>query len=109
MASFNGATFGERGTGSEFPIWDAKEILVVKERPNEAPVLQSQGEDVQRLALVVKATGVQLSALYDQVLESGSLVYGWETHNAFLESISDVSEQLAGHDVYFATLNLIRL
>ena len=110
MGSFDSASFAERGNGGQsFPVWNKKTILSIKPLPNGTPFLQDIGMDVQRLALVVKVSGAELSALYDKVFASGSLVYGWETHDAFLESIDGVVEVKGGADVYFATLNLVRL
>lgn len=110
MASFAGINMGERGNGgSTFPVWTKKMLVAVKLRPNGTPVMQEIGMDVERLAFVARVTAAELVALYDQVLESGSLVFGWETHDAFLESIEGVSEVVANKDTYFATLNFIRL
>lgn len=109
-ASFNGEAFRYRGSnGVTFPIWDAKQQLALKDRPNESQVIQDIGADVQRLAVVARCTLVELGALYAQVLQSGSLVLGWETHDAFLESIDGASLVVTGQDVYEATLNMIRL
>ena len=110
MASFDGAGFAERGSGGQsFPVWNKKTLLSIKPLPNGTPLVQDIGMDVQRLALIVKASGAELAALYDKVFASGSLVYGWETHDAFLESIESVVEVKGGADVYYATLNLVRL
>lgn len=109
-ASFNSCAFRYRGSGGvTFPIWDAKQQLALKDRPNESQIIQDIGTDIQRLAVVARCTKAQLIALYDQVLESGSLVLAWETHNAFLETIDPASLVVSGQDVYEATLHMIRL
>lgn len=109
-ASFNGYTFKERGGGGTYPTWAKKELLSIKQLAgNNGYTVQSIGEDVQTLALVARCTQAELTALFDQVLESGSLVYGYETHDAILMSIDSAAEQLAGKDTYFATLNFVRL
>jgi hypothetical protein len=99
----------ERGSGSTFAAWNAKQLNAVKQLASGDVTIQDIGADVQRVALVVKVTAAELSALGGAVLSSGSLVYGYETHDAFLEGIEGVSEILAGQDTYFATLNLVRL
>lgn len=108
MGSFAAQTFRE-GKAPSFNLWDKKYLLAIKDRPNSEPDIREIGMDVQRAAIVVRVTAAQLTALFDQVLESGSLVLGWETVNAFLESITGVQEIGAGKDTYFATLNVIRL
>jgi hypothetical protein len=50
-----------------------------------------------------------LAALYDKVLESGSLVMNWETVSAYLDSISPPQQVGIGNDLFFAVLNFIRL
>jgi hypothetical protein len=109
VASFAGITIRERPNGDGYPTWDKRDILAIKPRPNDDPIIQEIGMDVQRLALAVELTGAQLASLYDQVLESGSLVMNWETHNAFLESISPPQRIGVGNDLYLAVLNLVRL
>jgi hypothetical protein len=108
--SFDGAAFAERGqSGATFPIWSAPGIAITKKIPGGAnSTIQVIGIGAQRLGLVVKVTAAQLAALYAKRGVTGSLVFGWETCTAYLESIENVEEQLAGKDVYFATLNLIR-
>jgi hypothetical protein len=108
--SFNGATFHFRGSGGRtFPTWDKKELITVKDRPNESAMQQDIGEDIQRAALVIRCTKAELIALYDQVLQSGSLIFPWETHDAFLESMDSASLVVTGNDRYEATLHVIRL
>lgn len=109
MASFAGITIRERPAGEGYPTWNKAMLLAIKPRPNDDPVIQEVGEDVQKLALAVEVTGAQLASLYDQVLESGSLVMDWETVNAFLESVSPPQQIGIGNDLFLAVLNLVRL
>ena len=110
MASFGGATFLERGTGDRaYPTWDATMLLAIKPRPNEDPVIQEIGADVQKLALGVQVTGAELAALYDQLHESGTLIMDWETCTAFLSSISPGQQIGIGDDLYLSVLNFIFL
>lgn len=110
MGSFNGVSFGERGNNAQtFPVWAKAMLLAVKPRPNNPPAVNEIGLDVQRLALVVRVTNAQLTDLYGQVHESGTLVFGYETCSAWLDSIDPPEEISVGRDIYFATLNLIRL
>jgi hypothetical protein len=109
MGSFDGAGFSERGAPPQFQVWSKGGTVAIKKIPGGSNnVIQKIGVDLPRLALVVKATSAQLTALYGKVGVSGSLVFGYETATATLESIDSVAEQGAGKDVYFATLNLIR-
>src|SRR6185369_6556971 len=110
MASFNSHSFRYRGQGGvTFPIWDKRDLTVVKERPNAVPAVHSIGADVQRLDVVVRCTKTELTALYGDLLVSASLVLAWETHNALLESIDGAFLVVTGQDVYEATLHMIRL
>ena len=110
MASFNGATFYERGTGDRsYPTWDATMLLAIKPRPNEDSVIQEIGADVQKLALGVQVTAAELAALYDQLHESGTLIMNWETCTAFLSSISPGQQIGIGNDLYLSGLNFIFL
>jgi hypothetical protein len=110
MASFASCSFYESPSdGTGYPSWNKAMILAVKPRPNDDPVIQEIGEDVQRAAIAITCTAAQLSALQDKVLESGSLVMNWETVNAFLDSISPPQMVGIGNDLFFATLNFIRL
>ena len=108
--SFDGATFLEAAQGEGYPTWNKRDILVVKPLPaGNTPVVQEIGMDVQRLALAVIVSGTELTALYDKVLESGTLIIDWESHSAFLESIGGVTRTSVGSDLYQTTLNFIRL
>lgn len=110
MASFAGITIRERpADGEGYATWDKRMILSTKVLPNNAPVITQIGLDVQKLALAVQVTGAQLASLYAEVLESGSLVMDWETHDAFLESISTPQQIGVGNDLFLAVLNFIRL
>ncbi len=108
MGSFNGHTFKEYGQG-QYIAPPAAGGAVEKDRPTELSTLQAIGADVARFDLPVRVSKTQLLALYDAVLEDGSLVYGYETVNALLCGVTDAAEQGAGHDIYVATLDVIRL
>jgi hypothetical protein len=110
--SFDGTNFiGERGAGaSAFPVWGKAGSIVIKRVPlGNKNVIQKIAVGLPRLALVVKVTAAQLAALRGKIGVEGTLVFGYESATARLESITGAAEQSAGHDVYFATLNLIRL
>jgi len=111
MGSFNGQTFSERGQGaSTFPLWPAQSLITEKDRPAGAlAIVQGVGADVERFGLVVRVSKAELLALYDEVLQDGTLIYGWESCSALLCGVKDASEQGADQDVYFATLDVIRL
>lgn len=82
---------------------------VEKPRPaGNTPVWREVGMDVQRATIAIEVTNAQLVALYDKVLESGSLVMDWETTDALLESVGAVS-RVGMDDLYLTTLAVIRL
>ncbi len=108
MASFNGCHFLETPSGDGYPAYPTSDIFALKERPNDAPVAQEIGADVQRATVGALVTGAELTALYDQVLESGSLVMDWETHNAFLAGVGETS-RVGMEDLYETSLDVIRL
>jgi hypothetical protein len=111
MGSFRSHTFGEYGEGAGGPYgaWPAGAGAVEKDRPADTSIVQLIGADVPRFNLVVRVTKAELQALYDDVLETGSLVFGYETTDALLCAIPEAAEQGAGQDVYLATLDVIRL
>lgn len=109
--SFAGAsTLGERGAGpGNYPVWSVEGVVVVKKIPGgNKNVIQVIGIKRPRLALTVKCTAAQLAALRAKIGVTGTLVFHFETTTATLESVENAAEQGAGHEVYFATLNLIR-
>lgn len=111
--SFDGtSTLGERGAGpGRYPVWTITGNVVIKKIPGgNKVVIQIIGRKLPRLALTVKVTAAQVAALRTKAenFTSGTLVFGFETTTATLISVSAAEEQGAGHDVYFATLQLIR-
>lgn len=109
MASFAGASFLEATTGDSYATWGSSFLFAIKQLPaSNTPVVQQIGADVQRATLAILVTRTELVALYDQVLESGSLIMDWETNNAFLESVGAVA-RVGFEDLYQTSLNLIRL
>lgn len=109
MGSFSSITFQERGSGTTFPIWGKAGIAIIKKIPGgNLNIIQKIGLDMPRLALVVRVTAAQLASLRGVVGDTASLVFGYETTTAQLESITDAQEVSAGRDTYFVTLNLLR-
>src|SRR5262245_29809163 len=110
--TFDGATtLGERGRGptGPYPVWSVTGTVVVTKIPGGSKnVVQVLGMKLPRLALTVKCTAAQLATLRGKIGETGTLVFSFETTTATLESVSDAQEIGAGHNIYFATLNLIR-
>jgi hypothetical protein len=112
--SFDGtSTLGERGRGpgGPYPVWAITGNVVIKKIPGgDKTVVQIIGQKLPRLALIVKVTAAQLAALRTKAEAgtTGTLVFSFETATATLINVTDIQEQGAGHDVYFATLHLIR-
>lgn len=103
MASFAGADFDERGENAQFyPTW-AREAEHTLTRTG---VIQVSGVSTDTLALTIRCTASQLSALRGKVGSVGSLVFSGGTRSAFLKDISNPREILASGK-YFATLNFI--
>lgn len=112
MGSFNTTcTFKEYGSGPGGPYLapPASTAIVETDLPTATAIVRALGAEVPRFALGVKVTQAELIALYDAVLDEGSLVYGYETCDALLAGISSAEEVGAGDDVYIATLDVIRL
>lgn len=109
MGSFSGHTFKEFGQGGVYAAPPADGGAVDKDLPTNVSITQAIGAGAPRFNLVVRVSKAELIALYDAVLDDGSLVYGYETVNALLCGVTDAAEQGAGHDVYLATLDVIRL
>lgn len=109
-ASFGGDVFFEAGSGGyAVPRFDKKHLTAVKIIPNGSPVVQSIGADIQRLAMPIRCTASQLSALYGDVDGSAhTLVWSGGSTSAYLESVGTPTEVKPGEDVFFATLNFIK-
>lgn len=111
MSTFDGKAFSERGdNGLNIPGWDAPYLFALKHIPgSDDNVIQRIGADVQRLAMPVKVTASQLAALQAARGDNGSLVWSGGTDSAFLSSVGTPTEVRPGKDVYFVTLNFIKL
>jgi hypothetical protein len=108
-ASFDSAAFGELASSGTFAVWSKAGTTQIKHIPGgDKNVIQKISVGLPRLALPIKATASQLTALYAKRGVTGTLVFGYESATAVLESITNVAEQAAGKNVYTATLNLIR-
>lgn len=110
MASFDGATFDERGQGNGtfFPIHGIKiEVAILKIPGGSKSYLQSLGVPAQPFDLPIKATAAQLDALRGKVNTSGNLAYSFGTFTATLQEVSSPIEIKRGADYYFATLKLL--
>jgi hypothetical protein len=109
MASFRSHTFEEGGMGNTtFPVWARKARSTVLDLPGaNNDIIQRFGRKSDTLAMLVTMTKSELDALYGDVNSSGSLVYHYGTFTAYLDSISDPHEVLAG-DLYVCTLNFLR-
>lgn len=109
MASFDSAQFKEAPAGDGYPAWNARMLGVVKPLPaGYAPVWKEIGEDVQRASVAAQVTRAELTALYDKVLETGSLVMDWGTSSAFLENVGAPS-RVGLEDLWLVTLDFVRL
>ena len=109
MASFASATFDELGNDSTYNIWSKAGIAVVKKIPGgDDSVIQKIGIDLPRLSMPVKGTAAQITALYDKVGDSGSLVFSYETCTARLESMEPPQSIGIDNDLYTSVLNFIR-
>jgi len=111
-ASFNSVSFYERGgdNGLNVPRWDAKYNLVTKIIPGGDPVIQRIGHDVQRLAMPIRCTATELGSLEDSADGSShTLTWSGGSDSAVLESIGTPLEVKPGVDMFFATLNFIRV
>lgn len=111
MGSFAGNTFKEYGSspGGPYLAPPASTAVVETDLPTATAIVQALGAEVPRFQLGVKVTQAELIALYDAYLDTGSLVYGYETADVLLCGIPSAEEVGAGKDVYIATLDVIRL
>lgn len=111
MGSFAGNTFAEYGQspGGPYLAPPASAATVETDLPTGTAIVRSLGAEVPRFSLGVKVTKAELLALYDAYLDTGSLVYGYETADVLLAGIPSAEEVGAGQDVYIATLDVIRL
>ena len=108
MASFAGINFLETPQGEGYPAHGVADLFAIKDRPNESPAFQEIGADLQRATIGILVTGAELLALYDQCGESGSLIFDWETCDAFLAGVGE-TRRAGLEDVYESSLDLIRL
>ena len=111
MGSFAGHHFAEFGQGPGGPYLapPASTATMETDLPTATAIVRSLGAEAPRFQLGVKVTKAELIALYDAYLETGALVYGYETADVLLAGIPSAEEVGAGKDVYIATLDVIRL
>jgi hypothetical protein len=110
VASFDSAGFDELGQDSVYNIWSKSGIAITKKIPGgDKNVIQKIGVDLPRLAMPIKATASQITALYGKVGGSGTLVFSYETCTARLESMEQPQSIGIGNNLYTSQLNLIRL
>lgn len=108
MASFGGASFLEASQGEGYPSYATANVFNIKDRAGLVPWIRDLGSDIERATIAILVTGAELSALYAQHLNSGSLVMDWETHNAFLAGVGDTN-RVGMQDLYESSLDVIRL
>jgi hypothetical protein len=111
-ASYDGTDFYERGAnaGLNIPRWESKFNFATKIIPNGSPVVQKIGVDAQRLAMPIRCTASQLGSL-ESSCDGSSHTLSWSggSDSAVLESITGAQEVKPGVDMFFATLNFIRI
>lgn len=110
-ASLGGHAFFERGNaGYDAPGFDRKYVTVTKIIPNGSPVVQSIGADVARLAMPIRCTAAQLSALYGDVDgDTHTLTWSGGSDSVLLESIATPTEVKPGVDMYNSVLSFIKV
>jgi hypothetical protein len=107
MASFDGATFKERGSPQMFPTWSRKADSSVTHIPGgNVNVIEDSGLTADRLSLGIRCTGAELAALYGKVGKVGTLVIASGSRSAYLDELDGPAEVLASGK-YFATLKFI--
>ena len=111
MASYNGHNLLERGdAGYSIPGWDRGFVLAEKLIPNGDPVIQAIGAKAPRLSMPIRCTAAELSALRGDCDGSAhTLVWSGGSDSAILESVGTPLEVRPGVDLYFTTLNLIKV
>lgn len=108
MASFSSASFLEQNQGEGYPSWSKADLFVNKQAAGEAPTLKEVGMDIQKAGISALVTNAELIALWDLVLEDGTLIINWESHNALLVEVSQAVRQ-GMDDLFETTLSFIRL
>ncbi len=110
MASFDGNTFEEAGSGGySVPGFDAPYLFVVKKLAgSDDNVIQKIGADVQRLAMPVRCTAAELSALQGARGDTGTLDWSGGSDSVFLANVGTPVEVRPGEDVYFVTLSFMK-
>ena len=106
--SFDGTTILEAGS-SGYAGWESSVDVTEIQIPGGAPVLQTGGSKARRIALPVRVTTAQYTALLGKVGDSGTLSIAYGSVTAILESISSVSEITKTDGLWFCTLNLIKV
>lgn len=109
MASFAAATFDELGNDSTYNVWSKQGIAITKKIPGGAKnVIQKIGTDLPRMAMPIKGTASQITALYGKVGDSGTLIFSYETCAARLESMEPPQSIGIDNDLYTGVLSFIR-
>lgn len=108
MASFGSIQFGEGQGGRTYPVWGrAAEYSVTHIPGGNTSIIQTSGKMADRLQLPIQCTAAELASLYSAVDTVQTLTYGYGSRSAYMAEISNVEEQLAGKDLYYATLTVI--
>ncbi len=108
MASFGAISFGEGQGGRTYPVWGrAAEYSLTHIPGGSTTILQTSGRQADTLNLPIQCTAAQLASLYSAVDTVATLTYSYGSRSAYLAEVSNVEEQLAGKDLYFATLKLV--
>lgn len=109
MASFRSHSFHEGGEGTNrFPVWSRRAKVAILEIPGaNSDTVQDFGRKSDTLALLITCSADELTALYADVGQTGTLSYSLGDDSAYLQSI-EPHEVLADRDTYVATLSFIR-
>lgn len=111
MSSFDGANFKERGRGGQgFPQWSARIARTLYHMPGgDTNVLLKDGKEAATLAVPVRCSSAELSALIGKVSVTGTLVLGsGDSRSATLLDAGEPEEvYTTGGTVYFTTLQFV--
>lgn len=110
MGVFDSASFDELSDGSsQYAGWSKPGLTVVKKIPGGSKnVIQKIGVGMPKLALAIKGTKAQMTALLAKVGDEGSLTFNFETTTARLESMEPPTSIGIDNDLYTSTLNFLR-
>lgn len=107
-ASFGGVTFLERGSNS-YPGWESSVDITEIQIPGGSPVLMTGGFKARKIALNIRCTAAQYTALLALVGTSGTLTIAYGSATAILQSVSSPVEVTKTAGLWFATLNLLKV